>query len=174
MPNGLIIMGYQGIGKSTLARKYIDVIDFESSLLKINNNRFDNWEQVYCNMAIDLASQGNIVLTSSHKNVREEFAKYVSSKIHIISICPSINLKNSWINTLLTRYNQNKSDKNLAAYKNAVNNFDNSVTDISKDFNFSNIIIDDLDYDLFTIIKGLCNIYNIRTPLEYHLFDTNK
>lgn len=47
-----IVIGYQGVGKSTMCRKHNDCIDLESSSFwfkDANNNpkRWDNWADIY-------------------------------------------------------------------------------------------------------------------------------
>lgn len=57
MDKGFIVVGYQGIGKSTLANsgngKYIDL---ESSNFFVDNNRASNWATIYANIAESLAN----------------------------------------------------------------------------------------------------------------------
>ena len=60
MANGVIISGYQGIGKSTLSRNYSCFIDLESSNFFVTNSngetvREENWYKVYGNIALSLA-----------------------------------------------------------------------------------------------------------------------
>lgn len=67
----MIIIGYPGIGKSTLAGKDHKFIDLESSNFKIEDERSEDWYKVYCKVAEDLSRQGYIVFVSSHLAVRE-------------------------------------------------------------------------------------------------------
>ena len=53
----MIVIGYQGIGKSTLVKECNSYIDFESSNFKINGERPEGWEQMYCEAALDLSRQ---------------------------------------------------------------------------------------------------------------------
>ena len=68
----MIIIGYQGIGKSTLAKNSLKYIDLESGNFWINGERDEQWYKPYCNIANHLSAQGYTVFTSSHKEVREE------------------------------------------------------------------------------------------------------
>ena len=67
----MIIIGFPGIGKSSVTRAYdgdtntTSYIDLESS----NFVKDDNWVEEYCNLAIDLDLQGYNVFVSSHKEV---------------------------------------------------------------------------------------------------------
>ena len=71
----MIITGYQGIGKSTLANKRPDIIDLESSCFWKTENgvktRPDDWYVYYCQMAEHLSRRGYIVFVSYHPEVRE-------------------------------------------------------------------------------------------------------
>ena len=59
----MIISGFAGIGKSTLAKKSYEVIDLESSIFK------KDWE-LYSETAKYLDEQGYDVLISAHKEIR--------------------------------------------------------------------------------------------------------
>lgn len=67
----MIIIGYQGIGKSSLVKEDKQFIDLESSNFKIGGKRPDGWEQMYCETALDLSRQGHVVFTASHKCIRD-------------------------------------------------------------------------------------------------------
>lgn len=162
MSKGLIILGYQGIGKTTLANNAVDkhIIDFESSLLKINNVRPENWYQIYVAQAISLAQQGYTVFLSSHKDVKDTLVyAYDPKEITIVTIAPSYTLKSEWIDKLQNRYNNDPSDKNYAALKNAEEGFVDQVTELSFESECSSIVIYSMDYDLDNIVSSLQNIY---------------
>lgn len=95
----MIIIGYQGIGKSTLAGKN-KCIDLESGnfwfydLETYQKVRHNDWYVPYCNIANHLSEQGYTVFTSSHEVVRNELKK---SKEDVFIIYPSIELKDEWI-----------------------------------------------------------------------------
>ena len=71
----MIITGYQGIGKSTLARKDKNIIDLESSSFwkydKSCNSktRCEDWYVYYCQVAMDLSRQGYTVFVSVIKKL---------------------------------------------------------------------------------------------------------
>ena len=71
----MIISGYQGIGKSTLAGKN-NCIDLESGNFWVGRKRSDDWYKIYCNIAVHLSRQGYTVFVSSHEVVRKELEKY--------------------------------------------------------------------------------------------------
>ena len=90
----MIIIGYQGIGKSTLTARKRGYIDLESSCFWYNNQRPDDWYIYYCQIAEDLSRQGYKVFTSSHEVVRNFLKK---SKEMVFIVCPSVSLKDEWI-----------------------------------------------------------------------------
>lgn len=73
----MIIIGFPGIGKSSVTHAYdgdintTGYIDLESS----NFVKDENWVKEYCDLAIDLELQGYNVFVSSHKKVREYLAE---------------------------------------------------------------------------------------------------
>ena len=78
---GLIICGYPGVGKSSIAGWH-NCIDLESSFFSHRADipqKLDYWVPQYCQVAIDLALQGYTVFTSTHHAVIEYFKK--SSKL---------------------------------------------------------------------------------------------
>ena len=53
---GLIVIGYQGIGKSSIGGKY-NCIDLESSNFYIDDKRDNDWYKIYCNIkTVDIKS----------------------------------------------------------------------------------------------------------------------
>lgn len=151
----MIIIGYQGIGKSTLASKENNFIDLESSNFFHNGVRPDNWYIYYCNIAAHLSKQGFNVFVSSHEVVRNRLKKYFDEPL--ISIIPSINLKDEWIRKLEERYNNHKSEKNYKAWMNAVDRYEDNINEI-KNSGIGFIEIENIDYNLEDIMKEH-NIY---------------
>lgn len=144
--SGAIIVGYQGVGKSTLAYNFVNVIDLESSNFFVDGKRDENWYIVYCNIARNLCRQGYIVCVSSHKVVRDELEKNPAGKQFIVY--PSLTLKNKWINNLKYRYEAVSSDKNYKAWKNAECCYDENIQDLIDQKGFDKIEIEDMSYDL--------------------------
>lgn len=105
----MIIIGYPGVGKTTAAANFIQVIDFESHILdKKTPEAITN----YCKLAESLSKQGYIVCVSSHFDVMDYLAKSTEQ----IYICyPNKDLKQSWIAMLRHRYMEDSSEKNLRA-----------------------------------------------------------
>lgn len=147
----MIIIGYQGIGKSTLAKnKDFRVIDLESGNFFIDGKRSRNWYVIYCKIAKHLSDQGYIVLTSSHKEVREELKKYKEDTD--IKVCvPALDLRNNWVIKLQQRYNRTKLEKDYKAYMNAFESYITNIKDIM-DSGFEVIHIKFMDYRLEEVL----------------------
>lgn len=145
----MIYVGYQGIGKSTLANKDLKYIDLESSNTFIDGKRPEKWETLYVNFALSLNEQGYNVFISSHKAVRIELLK---RNIIFASIVPSIDLKEQWIQKLEERYNKTKSEKDFKALANAKDCFEENIEDIKRD----SILcweISNMEYDLKNFLE---------------------
>lgn len=149
----MIIIGYQGIGKSTAANQHdLRVIDLESSNFFVNGKRQSDWYIVYCNIAKHLSDQEYIVFTSSHKEVREELKKYISDT-EIKTCTPDLHLKDLWVDKLRERYFSTKLEKDFRAYKNAELYYEENIIDILNS-GFENIVLPDIDYVLRDIIQN--------------------
>ena len=159
-PGGMIIIGYQGIGKSTLANDtaHDNIIDLESSMFKINGRRDDNWARIYCRIAVSLAKQGNVVFVSSHKEVRNELAIF-TYVCPMVTITPALYLEGEWIDRLGKRYKEEPSEKNLAAYENARACYEGNIIDIRSNSLFDHIELRDINYLLEDVVDGLMKIY---------------
>ena len=131
----MIIIGFPGIGKSSVTRAYdgdtntTGYIDLESS----NFVKDDNWVKEYCNLAIDLDLQGYNVFVSSHKAVREYLAEKQDIFPDIMEVFPSKEMCTEWLNRLESRYVKCKTDKNERALNYMRNNFDTAVDEMERD-----------------------------------------
>ena len=148
----MVIVGYQGIGKSTLAMLGVGCIDLESSNFFINSKRDDNWYIVYCNIAEHLSKQGYDVFVSSHEVVRKELAK--REGLQRMIVCPSIELKDVWIEKLYLRYEKDLSDKNYKAYMNALDRYEDNIKELLSEKGFEIKVINDMLYNLSTVLWG--------------------
>ena len=139
----MIVVGYQGIGKSTLAKNHFQCVDLESSNFFVDGKRDDNWYKVYANIAKHLSEQGKIVFMSSHKVIRE----YMNEQnIEFTVICPSLELKYKWLKKLESRYEDTKKDKDYRAWQNAVSGYDEQIKDLMKEKNV--IVLESTAYNL--------------------------
>ena len=151
----MIIIGYQGIGKSTLCKTYgktMRYIDLESGLMKDpmnDNKRWDNWANIYCNIALSLSGQGYRVFVSSHKAVQDILAE---SKDEVIAVYPSKRIKDEWIKKLLERYKKTGLKKDEFAWLDAKASFDSEI-DTLENSPFIKATIFSMSYDLKTIVE---------------------
>ena len=156
----MIISGYQGIGKSTLAGakgKY-KCIDLESSNFWVNGERPENWYKIYCQIALSLSTQDYVVFVSSHKEVRDELKAIEKYYSPICVIYPSINLKDKWIEKLEKRYEETKSDKDYKALSYAKDHYKESIAEIMQG-GLPYYEINSIDYRLVEIIEYLTEYY---------------
>lgn len=162
----MIITGYQGIGKSTLAKKRQDIIDLESSYFwkfdeDGNKTRPSDWYVYYCQMAESLSKQGYIVFISCHPEVREYMRKHRTEMF--CAIFPHKSLKDIWISKLQERYYCTKSEKDLRALEHAEKFFDKDIDRLMYECSYgiewySNAVyIEGIDYNLESIVESLVN-----------------
>lgn len=145
----MFIIGYQGIGKSTLAKDSWEYIDLESGNFWINGERDEQWYKPYCNIVNHLSAQGYTVFTSSHKEVREELKN--SSEVVKIAF-PSLELKTDWLIRLTNRYNESMLEKDYKALMNASLHYEDNIKDLMNE-PFDKIIINNIDYNLRELIE---------------------
>lgn len=133
----MIIVGYQGIGKSTYCANHSDAIDLESSNFFIDGKRLDGWEKMYVKIAKHLSDQGFIVFVSSHKGVRKSLLEVRNedpkTKIYAIAPYPNENVKKIWVDKLKERWLYSGLDKDWRAYKNAENRYVENIKEIEDD-----------------------------------------
>lgn len=131
----MIIIGFPGIGKSSVTRAYdgdtntTGYIDLESS----NFVKDDNWVKEYCCLALDLDLQGYNVFVSSHKKVREYLVEKQDVFPDIMEVFPSKELRTEWLSRLESRYMKCKTAKNERALSYMRNNFDDAVDEMELD-----------------------------------------
>lgn len=158
----MIIVGYQGIGKSTLAGRGSNYIDLESGNFWVNGNRSDDWYIPYCQIANHLSQQGFDVFVSSHEVVRKELEK---SEEQVYVLFPSLDLKDKWIGKLRYRYEHTGLEKDFKALANAEDRYDENIKELMS-CNLNRCEIKNIGYDLRTIIQNLndgkIDIYKIK------------
>lgn len=145
----MIIIGYQGIGKSTLSNEDVNYIDLESGNFWIDGKRADDWYKPYCKIAEHLSCQGYRVFVSSHECVRNTLK---DSNEQVVCCVPAVNLKEQWIERLKKRYESDQSDKNYKAYMNAVDRYEDNIKEIEFS-GFPIVILTSMDYDLDAEIR---------------------
>ena len=149
----MIIVGYQGIGKSTLAGKY-NCIDLESSNFWVDGKRDEKWYIPYCQIANHLSEQGYTVFTSSHEVVRKELEK---SKEKVYVVYPAISLRGEWLDKLYERWQNTGLEKDYKAYMNAEDRYEANITELMTG-GLATFEITDMYYSLVKIIRKLNKI----------------
>lgn len=141
----MIVIGYQGIGKSTLAGRDNRYIDLESSNFWVDGKRAEDWYKPYCQIAEHLSKQGYIVFTSSHEAVRKQLEN--SSEIVVLAY-PSIELKDVWIDKLEKRHNASGLEKDYKALMNAKDRYEDNIKELNESGIKCKLSFVNEDYDL--------------------------
>ena len=140
----MIVIGYQGIGKSTLANNDLRFVDLESGNFWVDGKRAEDWYKPYCQIAEHLSKQGYIVFTSSHEVVRNQLK---NSREHVICCVPALHLKEEWIKKLKDRYEESGLDKDYKAYMNAEDRYTENITEITNS-GFGILWLNTMEYNL--------------------------
>lgn len=155
----MIIIGYQGIGKSTLAGETNKYIDLESSNFNdfVTGKKIEDWHIPYCKIAEDLSRQGYIVFTSCHKEVQE----WLQDSEELVALCyPSLKLKEEWIRRLIDRYERTKLEKDFNALTTAIKYYSEHIEALERNNFFKHrIVLNDINYTLQNEID--CCIWNV-------------
>lgn len=159
----MIIIGYQGVGKSTYTHNNDNTIDLESSNFWFKGDdgkrkRYFNWGEIYVNIAVDLHFQNNIVFTSSHAVVTNQLEKRQELDSNDVAILiPSVELKDQWLKKLEDRYNESGLSKDYKAWKNAECRYEANIEELIDDAvrnGWDIITIDNIDYSLSDILDN--------------------
>lgn len=146
----MIIVGYQGIGKSSISNPDTRCIDLESSKFLVDDKRPDDWYRYYIQIAQHLSAQGYTVFVSSHKVVRDELK---ATNAEDVAVCfPNANLKEQWLERLNDRYMRTRLDKDWRALLNAEQNYASSIAELcteATENGWKKIIINTTNYDLY-------------------------
>lgn len=152
---GVIISGYQGIGKSTLAKGGSGYIDLESGNFFVDGAREYDWFKAYSQIAVHLAEQGYRVFVSSHRLMREYLAE-INTSVQMYACFPSHALEKPWIAKLKRRYEQSELNKDLRAWKNAECHYSESIKELHES-QYIPIIIHSMDYSLSSLLDRCIN-----------------
>lgn len=141
----MIVIGYQGIGKSTLASRDVCYIDLESGNFWVDGKRAEDWYKPYCQIAEHLSQQGYIVFTSSHEVVRERLK---NSTEKVIVVYPAVELKDEWITRLEKRYQESGLEKDYKALMNAKDRYVENIQELENCEIEDRIVLGSMEYDL--------------------------
>ena len=145
----MIVIGYQGIGKSTLCQFEKGYIDLESSCFRrINGHRAVDWAETYAQIAEMLSRQGYTVMISSHLAVQKALYK---SHEYVVAVFPALDIRDLWVEKLKNRWNNSGEEKDRRAYMDAAYNYDKEIG-VLMESPFDKGIIENLDYKLFDIL----------------------
>lgn len=144
----MVIVGYQGIGKSTLASHNHNYIDLESSSFWVDGKRNDNWYKEYVNVAEHLSNYGYDVFVSSHEVVREELK---TRNVQSVVCFPTVALMGEWLDKLFRRYLSTHLEKDKKALLNAIDRYEDNITELLT-CGIEPIEIFNIDYDLDSLI----------------------
>lgn len=163
---GLIVIGYQGIGKSSCAGKD-NCIDLESGCFWIGDERHEDWFIPYCQIAMDLANQGYTVFTSSHKCVYEFFKSvpFLPNVGKAVIFCPKIRYKKEWIERLATRFTKTQYFKDFKALKNAEDRYEENIQELMRN-GLPVYQPAAMDYDLMDYVRKARNDWCNEPPKE--------
>lgn len=159
----MIIMGFPGIGKTTLCQKseqighkwHKQLIDLESSVFLHTDKEEITEEQAkkYVQLALHLSRHGYHVFISTHPIVYETVEKLIAKPYEALAIYPDLSLKKEWLQRLEDRYMQTRHSKDLRAWSTMVNIYDDAVSKLnSPDYRFMCRVITSMDYNLATIL----------------------
>lgn len=160
---GLIICGYPGVGKSSIAG-WNNCIDLESSYFSYRCNipqKLGYWVPQYCKVAMNLAMQGYTVLTSTHEQVIKYFIEHTQgtelspSLRGVVVFCPDHRYKPEWVERLNNRLRQDATnhmstdilEKDLRALRRVIEHF-NEDMDFLYNCGLSVYVPCHMDYDL--------------------------
>lgn len=169
----MIIFGYQGIGKSSLANCPAGAlyIDLESSMFRtpMHPERSEDWFQAYGNIVYDLDKQNKFVFSACHQQIRDYIASEKDLKDAIAVICyPSLELREEWLHRLRQRWFDTQLPKDKAALDFAEASYSSSIKALDKDTQFDHIILTNMNYNLMNILISYYNYkyYEISNEAE--------
>lgn len=169
----MIIFGYQGIGKSSLANSPAGAlyIDLESSMFRtpMHPERSEDWFQAYGNIVCDLDKQGKFVFSACHQQIRDYIASEKDLNGVVAAICyPSLELREEWLYRLRQRWMDTQLPKDKAALDFAEASYSSSIKTLDKDTYYDHIILNNMNYNLNNILISYYNYkyYEISNETE--------
>lgn len=166
----MIVVGYQGIGKSSVSRIGSGMIDLESSNFWVDDKRSEDWYVVYCNIAKHLSEQGYLVFTSSHEVVRKQLKK-MATDTHLVLCFPGLEIKELWLERLKNRFVETGKEKDFKALVNAMDRYDENIMELMNEDIFDKIVITKIPYDLKKVLFN--SGYDTINTIGGNIYDTN-
>lgn len=154
MMKGLIICGYPGIGKSSIAG-WNNCIDLESSYFSRDEEGFalwdEDWVTKYCKLAFDIARQGFTVLLSCHVTVRNKLKEIKMKSEYfyppVVIFCPRADMKEVWGIRLMKRYNETNLDEDFRALEGGIHYWNKNMVHMGEQ-GFPIYCPNSINYDL--------------------------
>ena len=148
----MIIIGYPGVGKTSLAGRYNQYIDLESSHFNDSfGEKRPGWFITYCRIAEDLSQQGYRVFVSCHNGVQEYFSK---SEEYVMIVYPSLKLKDVWVKKIRERFEREPSLKNAKALQTVDEYYDTHIKSLMNSPFENKLVLGDMNYTLDTEIDN--------------------
>ena len=168
----MIIIGFPGIGKSTLACNNYKFVDLESSYFKTHDVRNEDWVVEYCKLAEFLSKNGSIVFISSHKVMRDYIAKMRTNEL-VACVFPSKRIGEQWIKKLEDRYMNSGLDKDYRAFIRARDHYDDDIRELYSDDIPYKWVITDINYDLEEEIEKFIDCIRYSSKRDIVVRDKN-
>lgn len=150
----MIIFGYPGIGKTTLATSkeaaLSMVIDLDSSFFSDLDDPF--WYKRYTHLAEYISKQGYLVMISTHEKVVSSLKKSPEKKLIIV---PSPKIKDKWIEKLDKRRQKTNLFKDKKAYLHVKEHFDSDYEQLLKASEWPGydiLVLDSPNYELSYVL----------------------
>lgn len=142
----MIVIGYPGVGKSTVSKRSITYIDLDSSIF---NKDEKDWEKEYIKTAEKLSAKGHVVFVSAHKKVQELL---LNSSQKILVVYPALRLHDFWIKKLRDRYAKSEKPEFYRALQRCVSHYCEDILEL-KALPFDQLKIDTEVYDLEVLLE---------------------
>ena len=165
----MIIIGHQGIGKSSIAKHASGYIDLESGNFWVDGKRDDQWYIPYCNIAVHLSEQGYWVFTASHEVIRKQLRSSTEQKL---IVCPAPKLKDAWIRRLDERYKRTQLEKDHKAMMNAKHRYTENIQELLDEEGYEKLIIDSIPFDLKEVVEK--KFFDMQAPSTAILIGEDK
>lgn len=143
----MIIFGYPGIGKTSIARSDYRFIDLDSSDPFIRwrwSMKRKDWVTDYCNVALMLSRQGYYVLVSTHPEIIRHLMGHNEDYCFVY---PDASISEEWTKRLRARYYDNPNRSTHNAYVRARDHLVEDYQQLEK-LHGKRLVIKSMDYEL--------------------------
>lgn len=142
----MIVIGYPGVGKTTVTKLSEKFIDYDSSMFP----KDEGWEESYVKNVKALSDQSYVVFIGAHKKVQDLLADY---KDNVVIVYPGLSLRDAWIKKLTDRYEKSNLPSDERALKRCVSFFSLDVVEMI-DSPFKKVELKQSEgYDLYELLK---------------------